>query len=131
MVRNAINQSDCGILWSSISLERINQYLRFFAWRYSREEKVASATMFFDWVQPVVSFVQSNDRILWSSISLERIGILDFLHGDNYQGAVTLENTTFGWVWLIVPLVQSSWSILLLACLRNKSILCLKFSTGK
>ena len=31
--QNTLNQSDCRILWSSIYLEGINIYLRFFAWR--------------------------------------------------------------------------------------------------
>ena len=32
MAQNALNKSDCSILWSSISLEGINQYLRFLFW---------------------------------------------------------------------------------------------------
>ena len=32
------------------------------------------------------------------------IDILDFLHGDSYQGKLAPATTTFGWVWPGVPL---------------------------
>ena len=42
----------------------------------------------------------------------ESIDLLDFLHGDNYQENVAFETTSFGWVWLVVPLIQSDCRIL-------------------
>ena len=38
--------------------------------------------------------------------------MLDFLHGDDYQEMVASEATTFGWMWPVVPLVQSDCYIL-------------------
>ena len=38
--------------------------------------------------------------------------IFGFLHGDNYQGKLTSEITTLGWVWPVVCFVQSNCRIL-------------------
>ena len=42
-------------------------------------------------------------QYLWK----ESIDILYFLHGNNHQGNLASETTTFGWVWPVVPLIQS------------------------
>ena len=42
----------------------------------------------------------------------ESTAILAFLHGDILQGTVASETTFFGWVRLVVPLVQSDCMIL-------------------
>ena len=38
LTHNVLNQSDCRILWSSISLEGIVKQFNFFAWRWSSKE---------------------------------------------------------------------------------------------
>lgn len=83
--------------WSSVSLEAIQQSLRFFAWRSG-----ACRTTSFGWVWPVVPLVQSDCRILWSSIlPKETISALDFWHKDSYQKKKkrVSKSTTVGWLW--------------------------------
>ena len=45
-----------------------------------------------------------------------------FLQGDIHQGKVASETTTFGWVWLGVPLFQSDCVILDHECHCKESI---------
>ena len=47
-------------------------------------------------------------QCLWK----ESINGLDFLHGDNHQGKLVTETTTYAWVTLSVSLAQSDWRIL-------------------
>ena len=51
--------------------------------------------------------------------SLERINHLDFLRGDKHQRKAVFETTTFGWVWPVVPLIQSDYRILLSSVYRE------------
>ena len=46
-------------------------------------------------------------QCLWK----KSVDLLDFLYGDNHQGELTSETTFFGWVWPVVPLVQSDCRI--------------------
>ena len=73
----------------------------------SLEEMIASETIIFGWLSPVVLLVQSDCRILWSSIFLERINCyLSFFHGYSLKG-IGSETATFGWVGLCVSPVLS------------------------
>ena len=66
------SQSDCSILWWSISLEGIKWYHSFFCMELSlREGNIWDYHFWLGWI--VVSLVQSDCRIIWSSISLEGI----------------------------------------------------------
>ena len=124
-------QSDYRILWSLLSLERIQCYLSFLH-GVSHQVKVASETTTFDCVWPIVSFVESECSILWSSVSLrlplmvgcdqfflssnqivgffdhqflwkELIDILVFLHGVSHQGKIAPEITSgCGWMWSVL-----------------------------
>ena len=83
-------QSDCRILWSSISQGGINQSLRFLNGD-NTEGKIVSET--------TTHIVNSNFRIILSSISLKRIKrYLSFLHRVNHQEKVTYGISTGGWV---------------------------------
>ena len=44
-----------------------------------------------------------DHQYLWK----ESIDTFDFMHGDNNQGKIGSEITTFGLVWPVVPLIQS------------------------
>ena len=52
--------------------------------------------------------VFSDYQYIWK----ESIHTFDFFHGDNHQGKVWSETTTFGWVQPVVLLVQSDCRIL-------------------
>ena len=121
MVQNVLKQPIRLQYSLNFSISGKNQLIsKIFLHGYIHEGKVASATMFFDLAQPVVSFFQSNCRILdHQYLCKESIGIVDFLQGDNYQGTVALQNTTFGRVLPVVSLVKSGWRILS-SYLRNK-----------
>ena len=90
---NALNQSVCSLFWSSLSLEGINRYLRFLAWRF-----IGSATTTFDRLWPVVvPLVQSN----WSiSVSGKNLLMSVFFHGVRF-----FARSFFARLHLILPLV--------------------------
>ena len=68
-------QSDSRILWSSISLEEIKQFLRFFASRQPSSESEGSIWYYLFWLGIVASFASCkyDCRILRSSKSQQRI----------------------------------------------------------
>ena len=131
-----LGQSDCRVCFflSSIFLQGINQYLRFFAWRYSLKEgsirgyhflldvasfsswpirNVISQTTTFSWVWLVVTLIQSvaeflDHQYFWKQLS----NLLDFLHGDNHLGNVGCETTSFGLVTPVLRFIQSDCRIL-------------------
>ena len=49
-----------------------------------------------------------DHQYLWK----EFIDLLNFLHGSNHRGKLASETTNFGWVWSVVPYVQSDHRIL-------------------
>ena len=65
-----LSQSECIILWSSIYLEGIKWFLDFLCGD-NHLRNVASETVTFGWMWPVLPLGQSDCRILWASISLE------------------------------------------------------------
>ena len=74
-----------------------------------------------------MSLVQSNSRIicyLIVSISGKSQFVSEnfFFHVGGQQGKVTPEATTFGWVWPVVPLIQSDVGFSDHPYLRKKSI---------
>ena len=64
-------QSDCMILWLSISWERINWYLSFFMHAFIHQGKLAIETTTFGWVWSVEFVVKLDCRILPSATSLK------------------------------------------------------------
>ena len=89
------------ILWSLISVEGINWYLRSFAWSYFSRD--GSIWNYHFWSDVAMSLIQSDCRILGSTASLEESRhILDLLHEDIPEGTEVYETTTFG----LRPLVQ-------------------------
>ena len=71
-------QLDCSILWSTISLDRINWYVKIYYMGDIHQWNVACETINFAWVRPGVSLVQLDSRILWSSVSLKGINWYPF-----------------------------------------------------
>ena len=113
MAQNNLYQSDYRIYWSSISLEGINQYLRFLH-RVSHQRKVPSGHTTFGWVWPVVvPLLQLDFRIpLSSNLWTESIEILVFFACRLSSKAVNILDYHFYWVWPGTPLVQSDCRIL-------------------
>ena len=117
-------QSDCRILWSSVSLGKIAHCLRFFVDGDSDQVKVVSERSSFGWVWLVVPLVQSDCKILWWSISVERIEWYFFLYlffffcGDSHQRKVAHETNKF---WLLVVCCVSCLIRLTASLIRNKT----------
>ena len=82
MAQDNPNQSDYAILWWAISLEGIDQYFRFFAWRWSSREGNTDTTSFGS-VLPFSNEIAGffGHQNLWK----EWILILAFLHGASHQ----------------------------------------------
>lgn len=97
VARCASYQSDCWVLWSRISLEKIN--ILFFQNQYFIF-KVGFETTAFVWVWIGVPHVQSTcmEAIKW---------FIDFLYGYIHQEKVTYDTNTFGG-----PLVLSDSRVL-------------------
>ena len=90
----SIVQSDCRILWWSVSLVRAKWYLSFYAWSQSSKE-INIWDYHFGWVWPVLP---RDFDILWLLISVD---IPVILHGVSHQGKAAC-----------VPLIQSDCIIL-------------------
>ena len=90
---NAVNQSVWSLFWSSLSLEGINRYLRFLAWRF-----IGSATTTLGRVWPVVVPLVQSD---WSTnISGKNLLMSVFFHGVRF-----FARSFFARLHLILPLV--------------------------
>ena len=129
-------QSDCRILWSSVSLGKIAHWLRFFVDGDSDQVKVACERSSFGRMWLVVPLIQSDRNILWSSISVERIKwylllclffafllfvfcfALLFFCGDSHQRKVAPETTKF---WLLVVCCVSYLIRLKASLIRDKT----------
>ena len=89
MAQNALIQSDCCICWLSISMVRINWYLRFYAWKLKEGSiKGKQHLRLLLLVDCGLICLTSNQiaeffdhQYLWK----ESIGILEFLHRDDHK----------------------------------------------
>ena len=137
----ALLQSDCMILWSSVSLGRIAHSLWFFVDGDSHQVKVTCERPSFGWMWLVVCAFEPLDcKVLWSSISVERIKWYLFLYffffffvvffvfllllvfvlllrRDSHQRKVAPETTKF---WLVVVCFVSYLTRLKASLISNK-----------
>ena len=122
-------ESDCRILWSSVSLERIKWYLSWFVRSLSpREGRIRDHNFWLGMAAciflPVRFFYH---QYTWKKSS----GILVLMLEVSHQRGITPETITFGWMWLVVPLVESDCTILWSSIswekvIRDLSIFCMK-----
>ena len=94
--------------WSSISLEGIYQYLKFFVCGESCQVKLGFETTSFCLVWSVVStLIRVQDSLIINILGKSYLIFQLFLHGDRYQGKVASVTNTFGWMWPDAPLLSS------------------------
>ena len=99
----SMNQPEYSFIKNNICKESINTFLVGYGLLYLLSNQMAR---FFGY------------QYLWR----EPIYFFFFLHGDIHQGKVASETTTFGWVWLGVPLFQLDCVILDHECHCKESI---------
>ena len=121
-------ESDCRILWSSVSLERIRWYLSWFVKSLSPTEGRIRDYNF--WLGVAACFFLPV-RFFYQYLCKKSSDILVLILEDSHQRAVTPENITFGWMWLVMPLVKSDctilwWSISWEKVIWDLSIFCME-----
>lgn len=107
MAQSSLYQSDYRILLSSISLEEVNQNLRFLH-GVSHQGKVTSGCTTFGWflASCVSSPVRFRDSLIVNQyLWTQSIEVLVFLHVDGHQRKLVSQDYHFYWVWLGVPLI--------------------------
>ena len=121
MSQNAFNQSDCRILWSSISRKRVNSYLSFFH-GVCHCVRVAFDTTFFGWLWPVVPHPQIagcfGHQYLWKE-SIEIL--LFFIKGTIREGSIWDYFFWFGLVMCVFCPFRLQDSLIISISRRNPS----------
>ena len=98
----SMNQPEYSFIKNNICKESINTFLVGYGLLYLLSNQMARFFGYqYLWREPIYFF---------------------FLHGDIHLGKVASETTTFGWVWLGVPLFQSDCVILDHECHCKESI---------